>query len=274
MRVFFQAWRPMVDYARFLAAWTFSIVFPALCCLLLPFWGPATIWVRLAGFWARTTLRILGVRIQLVGRWPDRPCVFVANHQSLLDVIAMPALVPPTTRFVARQNLKYIPFWGWIFVLGGAIPIQRQGRGGGDVGRLRAGLAKLPAGWSLMIFPEGTRGRAKALRPFRRGAALCAAERNMPLVPVGIGKLDAVAPRESALLRAGTVVVAIGEPIFVRSDGPQPIAEATRKAQEAVAACVARADAEQQRPAAAKGKRANASAPIGTDPTRFGGWAL
>lgn len=205
-------------------------------------WGSQRTWLRVARVWAKATLRILGIRVQLSGHLDSQPAVFVANHQSLLDIIIMPALLPPEIRFVARKNLRYVPFWGWIFVSGGAIPIERGPSGSSDVARLKKKLGRLPDKWSLMVFPEGTRSRAHSPKRFRKGAAICAAERNLPLIPLGVCDLGAVAPRGGGVLQGGDVFVSAGAPIYVKNNSDTALTMATTQAHDAVVKCIREAN--------------------------------
>ena len=42
------------------------------------------------------------------------PCIFISNHQSVVDIWAMFTFIPPETRFVAKQELFRLPFLGWV----------------------------------------------------------------------------------------------------------------------------------------------------------------
>lgn len=231
--------------SRYLAAWLFSLVLPALCCVGIPFVGPKRIWLWFARFWACTTLHILGIVPRLSGAPLLGPAVYVANHQSLLDVILLPALLPPGTRFVARRNLRHIPFWGWIFILGGAIPIERKAPRAGDLERLKRGLSALPRGWSVMVFPEGTRGRGSKPAPFKRGAMVCAAQLGLPVIPLGIAPLDTVSPAGSSMLYPGEVYVHVGDAMHPASLEPAALHAATLKAYDQVVDCIAQAERRQ-----------------------------
>ena len=61
--------------------------------------GRARAAVRSLGrVWARAILAVLGVRLSLRGRLPERPVVYVANHTSALDVLLVLALGLPRAR--------------------------------------------------------------------------------------------------------------------------------------------------------------------------------
>lgn len=225
--------------ARYVTAWCFSLIFASFACLTVPFLGPRRMWTTFCGFWARSTLKIMGIKPILLGApLPDVPAVYIANHQSILDVILLPAILPANVVFVARKTLRRVPFWGWAFMWGGAIPIERRGRGGGDGQRIAQALKTLPPSWSIVIFPEGTRGRADQPGPFRKGAFVTAAKLKYPVVPVGVARQTGSAPGANWLLRAGKVPVVFGTPFYVDSQSPQDIGKGRDQGRAAVCSCI------------------------------------
>lgn len=234
-----RCWHQGSILCRYVVAWTFTLLYCSLACLTVPFLGGRRMWLVFCGPWARTTLKILGIRPVVAN--PERmaqPAVYVANHQSILDVILLPAILPAKVLFVARRELGRIPLWGWAFVWGGAITIERKGRGG-DGERIAKALASLPEGWSVVIFPEGTRRKSSLPGPFRRGAFLCAAKLGCPVVPVGVAFQRPGDPAGSWLLRRGTVPVHVGEPFMVENQSAEALHAARTQAHLAVSRGVA-----------------------------------
>ena len=68
-------------------------------------------------------------------------------------------------------------------------------------------------GWSVLIFPEGTRSPNGELQPFKAGAGLLAVELGIPVVPIQISGLHRVLPKGSWLPRRGPVKVTIEMPL-------------------------------------------------------------
>ena len=86
---------------------------------------------RFSRIWARGILRLGGIRVELRGRmWadPERQYVFMANHQSLLDVACLVAVLPFRLRFVAKASLFRIPIFGWALARGGHVRVDRSDR--------------------------------------------------------------------------------------------------------------------------------------------------
>jgi 1-acyl-sn-glycerol-3-phosphate acyltransferase len=115
---------------------------------------------------------------------PDGPCVVLANHPTLVDVTATCAAIGSACT-VVRSDLFDNPFIGRI--LRAAWHID-AGDGASMAGAavVQGALDRLAAGLRVLIFPEGTRSPAGAIRRFRRGAFEIACRADVPLVMVFI----------------------------------------------------------------------------------------
>lgn len=97
--------------------------------------------------------RIMGLRITVIGTIAaDRPVLFVSNHASWLDIIALGAVLPAS--FVAKGEIEGWPVINLIARLGRTVFVSRSKSG---VGRERNDmLQRLQDGDNLILFPEGT----------------------------------------------------------------------------------------------------------------------
>jgi 1-acyl-sn-glycerol-3-phosphate acyltransferase len=87
-------------------------------------------------------------------------------------------------------------------------------------------------GRSLVVFPEGTFGRATGVRPFRMGAFVVAAQTGTPVVPVALRGTRSILRDGSWFPRRGAVSVVIGEPLVPQGldwAAALELREATRK---------------------------------------------
>lgn len=173
-------------------------------------------WVNLwARIWSRGLLLFGGVRLETRFATPlpaDRPCVFMANHQSLYDIPALIVGLPGQTRFLAKRGLFQIPLFGWALKVGGFISIDRSDRSRAGESFADA-IRELQSGASAVVFPEGTRSTGGELLPFQRGGFLLALKSGLPIVPVGIHGSRAVRAKESYRIRPGRITVSCGRPI-------------------------------------------------------------
>ncbi len=183
--------------------------------LLLP---GSDVTMRMARLWSRTCLRAAGIRPVHENREHAAsrlPCIFIANHQSILDIWALIPALPLSTRFVAKKSLFWIPVFGWAIAAAGFVPIDRKNRTAAMRSLSRA-AEKVRGGRSLLLFAEGTRSRDGRLAPFKRGAFHLAIEAGVPVVPVAISGSGRVLPPGFLFrIAPGEVRLAFSAPIDV-----------------------------------------------------------
>lgn len=115
-----------------------------------------------------------------------RPCLYLANHASLLDIFLGIWLSPTGTCGVGKKEIVYYPFFGQFFWLSGHLTIDRSNNQSA-VDKLKNLAAFVQQhGLSIFIWPEGTRSKDGRLRPFKRGAFHLALATGLPIVPMVI----------------------------------------------------------------------------------------
>jgi 1-acyl-sn-glycerol-3-phosphate acyltransferase len=231
-------------FVRFLAGWAYTLIMSTLACVFMLLLGPSRGWLLICRPWACGSLWIVGVKLEIVGAEHLKgPAVFVSNHQSLIDVVFLPAILPRTVRWVAKRELQWVPLWGWAFARGGAVLIDRNNPRSA-IFNIREGLKRLPKGWSVVVFPEGTRSYDGKLKRFKKGAFHIAVETGMPVVPIGMDGADDIIRVGDWLVRPGVVRVTLGKPIstvgWTNDDLDGHIAEVRGAVQECINASIAR----------------------------------
>lgn len=121
-------------------------------------------------------------RVEGVEQLPEGPCVMVANHQSITDVLALMGL-PKPFHFVSKASLFEVPLVGAMMRRLGHVPLQRGSTASTDA-MMKACDALLADGESVLVFPEGTYAPEPKRLPFKRGAFLLAKRHDVPLVLV------------------------------------------------------------------------------------------
>lgn len=201
-----------------------------------------------------------GWRFRVEGAWPEGvgPCVVVANHQSLLDIVML-CRMPREMKWVAKEELFRIPWIGWLLRLTGDIAVRRgdPDSGGEAIVRARAYLAR---GMSVMIFPEGTRSRDARLLPFKSGAFRLAIEAGVPVLPVAVWGTSA-GIKKGGLAVAPCDAVARILPPFPTAGLSQSDAVALRD--RVRAAMVQALPPEAVAPGPARGRKAGSGEPTG-----------
>ncbi len=170
---------------------------------------------RIIRLWARVWLKSAGVELEIRGGDffdPSQAYVVVSNHRSNLDIPAHFLSVPNPLRFLAKTELFRIPLLGTTMRRIGIVEVDRA-RGAAIHRELNASAHdNLEQARSLMVYPEATRSRDGAMRPFKKGAFAIAIENQLPVVPVTTyGSYRAWPPKK--LVKGGRVITVVGDPI-------------------------------------------------------------
>lgn len=157
---------------------------------------------RMSGFLLK---RVPGVRFTQSGENDfSKPSVIVANHQSHLDLICLMALNPKLIFFTNEWVWKN-PIYGYVIRKADYIPVND-----GVEAHLDKIRALVERGYSLVIFPEGTRTVDGSIGRFHKGAFYLAAELGLDITPVYIHGAYDVLPKTDFMLREGSVNVEVG----------------------------------------------------------------
>lgn len=143
----------------------------------------------------------------------DRPCVFVFNHQSKLDLPVLIHLVRRDATGVAKKEIKRVPVLGQILDAAGLVFIDRADPGRA-IEQLQPAVRKLrDEGISLVVAPEGTRSSTPRIGPFKKGPFHIAMQAGVPVVPVVLRNTGELMWRGSQLIKPGTVEVKVLPPV-------------------------------------------------------------
>jgi len=156
--------------------WTILCAIPQAVLIALPGRAKAVL-PRL--YWAGCC-RCLGLRVRVIGTpaaAPGLPVVFVGNHSSWMDIPALGSVL--TACFIAKGEVGQWPVVSVIARLGRTLFVSRKAA---TAAKENADLlARLRAGDSLVLFPEGTTSDGTRVMPFR-SAFLAVAETDVPHV--------------------------------------------------------------------------------------------
>jgi len=170
-----------------------------------------------ARLWGRVGLLFAGVRLEVEGREripADRAVIYMANHQSNLDILALFAGLPGQFRWLAKQELFRIPLFGLAMRRSGYIPVDRADRRR-SMESMAEAAKRISGGTSVVIFPEGTRSDDGELLPFKKGGFILAMQARATILPVSIIGSGAIIPKNTFRIcrKGGTIRVHIGEPL-------------------------------------------------------------
>ncbi|HLN81543.1 MAG TPA: lysophospholipid acyltransferase family protein [Thermoanaerobaculia bacterium] len=178
----------------------------------------------------RGVVSLMGWRLKVTNRElldSARPCVFVANHQSFLDVVTFGSMFPKRTVSAGKREIGRIPVFGWFYRLSGNLVIDRSNPLAARDSLDDAARTIRDERVSVWFMPEGHRNAGPELLPFKTGAFRLALAAGVPVVPIVAAPLSAIADTKRRLARPGTLRVTVLDPITPDASSPRAVADLT-----------------------------------------------
>ena len=176
---------------------------------------------KLGAMWIKVVLNALkflcGVswKVEGIENIPSTPCIVVSNHQGQWESFFLQTLFIPSTSII-KKELLLIPLFGWALRCMKPITLNRLNRVSSLKKVIKKGVIKLKNGFSIILFPEGTRiSPERGIQPFARSCGLLSVKSGFPVLPIchNSGKFW---KNKKFIKSPGKVVLRIGEPILGR----------------------------------------------------------
>jgi 1-acyl-sn-glycerol-3-phosphate acyltransferase len=167
--------------------------------------------------WSKIIFRTFGMKVSITGYEnidPMKSYVFVSNHASMFDIPTVIIALKGNVNIVFKEELTYVPIWGWALRFGHFIMIDRSNPRKALASIERA-AESIRSGSSVILFPEGTRTMDGKLQPFKRGAFSLASKAEVPVVPLTINGTFTIMPKGSFSVLPANISVVIGKPIYI-----------------------------------------------------------
>ena len=188
-------------------SWIYAVVIllSVVIIVLIFFVAPSyNLWVRRK--WARTIKFLVRYKIDIVGTPDPRANMIIANHQSMLDIIALEDIYPGDICWIAKKEIGDIPFFGNVIKVPKNISVDRK-----DPRSLpkiiKLAKDRISEGRVIAIFPEGTRGNGDKILKFKSGANVIADKLNLVVQPVLIIGSRKIIDSKSISVNSGTVKI-------------------------------------------------------------------
>ncbi len=141
--------------------------------------------------WGRFLMWAAGAKVDVVyndeGTYSqlkdEEPIVIVGNHQSNMDIPAILGYFPREVGFVAKKEMESWPFFGVWMKYGQCVFLDRKNPREG-MKNMKDAVKKIQEGFSIVIFPEGTRSEDGSIGEFKKGSFKLASDPMVKIVPV------------------------------------------------------------------------------------------
>lgn len=198
----------------------------AIACAMYPF-APLHITQGFVAYWSVVYFKLIiwssRVKIYVSGiehlqKTKDEYYVFASNHTSFFDAPLLYSLLPSTVVPVVKKELSYVPIFGQLVQLSGAIFIDRKdtAKSISNINNALVNIKKTPR--SILIFPEGKRNHEKTIQEFKSGAFVIAQKLGYPIIPIYIEGCHEVVGKNlnifSKLNLSKNIFVTFGEKIL------------------------------------------------------------
>lgn len=146
---------------------------------------------------------------------PDEACLFVGNHTGYFDIMVTETVIPTGVGYVAKDSFSSIPgLSAWMDLIHCLFLNRSDPKEG--IKTILKGAEYLKEGYSMLIFPEGTRSKDGQLGEFKGGSLKMAQKAHCPIVPVAIsGSSTIFEDNKNLSIKPSTVNVTFGKPIYI-----------------------------------------------------------
>lgn len=165
----------------------------------------------------RCITALAGTKVVVKGREnipADTAVLYVGNHRSFFDVVLTCTLFPRVTGYVAKVEMRKAPILSLWMKNIHCLFLDRDNIKEG-LKTILAGVEEVKNGYSLCIFPEGTRNKVNdTFLPFKEGSLKIAEKGNVPIIPLTLVNTAQVFEDHFPKIKKTTVIIDFGQPVY------------------------------------------------------------
>lgn len=189
-----------------------------------------------ARVWARCLVKLSGAKVTVIGAEnipKDRAVVFIGNHQGNFDIPLLLGYLDKPIGFIAKIEILKMPIIStWMKYLYCVFMDRNDIRQ--SVSAINEGIDKLKNGHSIVIFPEGTRGRGNPTGEFKQGSFKLATKAQVPIVPITMKGTYKLFEANNGRIRPSSVEIIISPAIETKDLTPPEIKELPEKVRDII----------------------------------------
>lgn len=165
--------------------------------------------------WSNFIMKVSGAKVNIVGldNIPkDKTILFISNHQSNFDIPLLLSSIDIPKGFIAKKELANWPFIStWMKYMNCIFMDRDNLRKSAE--SIVEGINLLKSGYSMIIFPEGTRSKGKPVDEFKGGSFKLATKSKCPIVPLTINGTYKLLEANNNMVKGAHVELVIHPPI-------------------------------------------------------------
>lgn len=173
---------------------------------------------KIVSKWSRNILDKAGVKVNVTGNenLPEGNCLFVSNHQGNFDFFAILGYVNKPMGFVAKKEILKIKIAStWMKEIH-CVFIDRENIRE-SVKAIKEAIENLKNGYSMAIFPEGTRSKGHNIGEFKKGSLKLGTKTDVPIVPITVdGSYKIFEENDGKKIVPSEIRLIIGKPLYAK----------------------------------------------------------
>jgi 1-acyl-sn-glycerol-3-phosphate acyltransferase len=169
---------------------------------------------KTASLWSRSVVNLSGAKVTVEGLedLPEGPVVFIGNHQGNFDIPILLSFIDKPKAFIAKIETLKLPFVSsWMRQMRCVFMDRNDIRQ--SITAINQGVQYLKEGYSMVIFPEGTRSGSIEMGEFKAGSFKLATKSGVPIVPIAINGSYNIMGKKSLIVKPAEVSIKILKPI-------------------------------------------------------------
>ena len=182
---------------------------------------------KITSFWAKYVMWLSGAKVKVFGEEnipKDEAVLFVGNHQSNFDIPLIMSSIKVPKGFIAKKELEKWPGISmWMKYIRCVFMDRSNIRKSAEA--IVQGIQTLKSGYSMVIFPEGTRSKGKPVAEFKAGSFKLALKSKVKIIPFTINGSYKLLEANGGKIKACPVEIYIHKPIDTTKLSKEEISE-------------------------------------------------
>ena len=182
---------------------------------------------KITSFWAKYVMWLSGAKVKVFGEEnipKDEAVLFVGNHQSNFDIPLIMSSIKVPKGFIAKKELEKWPGISmWMKYIRCVFMDRSNIRKSAEA--IVQGIQTLKSGYSMVIFPEGTRSKGKPVAEFKAGSFKLSLKSKVKIIPFTINGSYKLLEANGGKIKACPVEIYIHKPIDTTKLSKEEISE-------------------------------------------------